>query len=296
MTLINTFKRASKLIINFPDKIEPKKEKKLHPGLIHIRIKGQYIRLRTAHFPQSRIVDKYWNYTVENSQPGITTEKNFDWCYHKPTTIKHNILDYKIFPKYRISLNTVADRNLFYTLDEFFAKGTINGTKRRNSPINGYYKAPRYNSDWLTRCNPVTLYFMTEPDQQLIEDIKKITQPYHNPISIPKTDKIFIDGQIKGAEWISYAQEPQPEDFVKLMKRAETIDPVLAEGLYYFAKGEGIVIKDEKNKPIYLVDGDKYTQLFRLSAGQHYAAEKYVDNYEFGLKHPKLIISPELLR
>ena len=274
------------LRINFPEK----KKEKFDRGRVYIEIKQKYENLRQADLPESRIVDKNWSTNAEIPHHGMSIEQNGDWNYHKSPIVKHNILDYKIFPKYRISLNCVANGNLFLALDEYFSLGTINGKVVRRNPVNGYYKTPRRGDDnmWLTRSDPVTLYFMEEVDNQLIEDIKEITKPYRNPIKTPETDKVFAQGQLKDAEWMSYSKESQPEDLVKLIKRAEKLNPDLATGVYMYAKGDGISVDDENGKKIFLVEDDIYTRLIRISAGQYYAIKEYVDEYE--RNHSKLRI------
>ena len=270
------------LRINFPEKKEKEKKEKFDRGRVYIEIKLKYMKLREADFPESRIVDKNWSTNAEIPHHGMSIEQNGDWNYHKSPIVKHNILDYKIFPKYRISLNCVANGNLFLALDEYFSLGKINGKVVRSNPVNGYYKTPRRGDDnmWLTRSDPVTLYFMEEADNQLIEDIKEITKPYRNPIKTPKTDKVFAQGQLKDAEWMSYSKESQPEDLVKLMKRAENLNPDLAREIHMLAKADGISVINEKGKIKSLVEGDVYTRLFRISAGQYYAINEYVDEYE----------------
>lgn len=268
------------LRINFPEKKENKEE--FNFSRVYIEIKLKYMKLREADFPESRIVDKNWSTNSEIPHHGMSIEQNGNWNYHKSPIVKHNILDYKIFPKYRISLNCVANGNLFLALDEYFSLGKINGKVVRSNPVNGYYKTPRRGDDnmWLTRSDPVTLYFMEEVDNQLIEDIKEITKPYRNPIKTPKTDKVFAQGQLKDAEWMSYSKESQPEDLVKLMKRAEKLNLDLARGVRMLAKADGISVENEKGKKKFLVEGDLYTQLFRISAGQYYAINEYIDEYE----------------
>ncbi len=270
------------LRINFPEKKEKEKKEKFDRGRVYIEIKLKYENLRQADFPESRIVDKNWSTNAEIPHHGMSIEQNGDWNYHKSPIVKHNILDYKIFPKYRISLNCVANGNLFLALDEYFSLGKINGKVVRSNPVNGYYKTPRRGDDnmWLIRSDPVTLYFMEEADNQLIEDIKEITKPYRNPIKTPETDKVFAQGQLKDAEWMSYSKESQPEDLVKLMKRAENLNPDLAREIHMYAKADGISVINEKGKIKSLVEGDVYTRLFRISAGQYYAINEYVDEYE----------------
>lgn len=270
------------LRINFPEKKEKEKKEKFDRGRVYIEIKLKYMKLREADFPESRIVDKNWSTNAEIPHHGMSIEQNGDWNYHKSPIVKHNILDYKIFPKYRISLNCVANGNLFLALDEYFSLGKINGKVVRSNPVNGYYKTPRRGDDnmWLIRSDPVTLYFMEEADNQLIEDIKEITKPYRNPIKTPETDKVFAQGQLKDAEWMSYSKESQPEDLVKLMKRAENLNPDLAREIHMYAKADGISVINEKGKIKSLVEGDVYTRLFRISAGQYYAINEYVDEYE----------------
>ncbi len=279
------------LKINFPkkEKIEALKESFYKMRNV-LELQQKYINLRQADFSKSRIVDKNWSANAESPHHGMSIEKNTDWNYHKSPIVRHNILDYKIFPKYRISLNCVADGNLFLALDEYFSLGTINGKVVRRNPVNGYYKTPRYADDnmWLTRSDPVTLYFMEEVDKQTIEDIKEITKPYRSPINVPKTDKVFAQGQLKDAEWMSYSKESQPEELVQLMKRAEKLNPDLAKVIYTYVKGYGKSVEDENGKKIFLVEDDIYTQLIRISAGQYYAIKEYVDEYE--RNHSKLRI------
>ncbi len=127
------------LKINFPkkEKIEVREES-FNKGRIYIEIKQKYENLRQADFPKSRIVDKNWSANAEIPHCGMSIEQNYDWNYHKSPIVRHNILDYKIFPKYRISLNCVADGNLFLALDEYFSLGTINGKVVRRNTVNGY--------------------------------------------------------------------------------------------------------------------------------------------------------------
>ena len=249
---------------------------------VMLNISNKYTSLRQANFPKTRIVDKNWSANAECPHYGMSIEQNEDWSYHKSPTIRHNILDYKIFPKYRISLNCVADGNLFLALDEYFSRGTINGKIMRHGPVNGYYKTPRYGANymWLTRTDPVTIYFMNEADKQTIEDIKEITRPYRNPINVPKTDKVFAQGQFKDAEWMSYSRESQPEELVQIIKRTEKINPILADGIHKYARGNGKSVRDANGEIIYLVKDDAHTQLIRISAGQYYAIKEYVDEYE----------------
>ncbi len=250
----------------------------------------RYEELRQANYTSSRIVDKEWAKKAENPANGMEVEnytvdggvkEQANWNYRKSAAIKHKILDYKIFPKERISLNCVADGRLITALDKYFSAGIVDGKIVRSAPVNGYYKTPRFDDDnmWLTRSDPITLYFMEPVDKQTLEDIKKVTAPYQNPQKLAANDLVFAEGLVKGAEWMSHLPENQPEDEVRLMKKVEKLNQELAEAIYGFMNACGKAVTDEFGKKVRLVEGDKYTTLYRISAGQHYTIKEAVNNF-----------------
>ncbi|MBQ7633164.1 MAG: hypothetical protein IJS88_03535 [Alphaproteobacteria bacterium] len=250
----------------------------------------RYDELRQANYTPSRIVDNDWAKKAEISAYGMEVEnysidggvkEQANWNYRKSAAIKHKILDYKVFPRERISLNCVADGRLITALDKYFSAGIIDGKVVRSAPVNGYYKTPRFddNNMWLTRSDPITLYFMNPIDKQTLEDVKKITAPYQNPQKLAVNDLVFAEGLVKGAEWMSHLPENQPEDEVRLMKKIEKLNPELADAIYGFLNSCGKAVTDSHHRKIRLVEGDKYTTLYRISAGQHYVIKEAVNNY-----------------
>lgn len=262
----------------------------------------RYDELRHANYAPSRIVDNDWAKKAEISAYGMEVEnysiddgvkEQANWNYRKSAAIKHKILDYKVFPRERISLNCVADGRLITALDKYFSAGIVDGKIVRSAPVNGYYKTPRFddNNMWLTRSDPITLYFMGPIDKQTLEDVKKITAPYQNPQKVSANDLVFMEGQVKGAEWMSHLPENQPEDEVRLMKKIEKLNPELADAIYGFLNSCGKAVTDFHHRKIQLVEGDKYTTLYRISAGQHYAIKEAVNNYIRA--NSKVMIKPD---
>ncbi|MBO6290533.1 MAG: hypothetical protein J6N45_09490 [Alphaproteobacteria bacterium] len=265
-------------------------------------LQRRYQELRQANYTSSRIVDRDWAQKAENPAYGMEVEnytvddgvkEQANWNYRKSAAIKHKILDYKIFPKERISLNCVADGRLITALDKYFSAGMVDGKVVRSAPVDGYYKTPRFDDDnmWLTRSDPITLYFMEPIDKQTLEDIKKVTAPYQNPQKLAANDLVFAEGLVKGAEWMSHLPENQPEDAVRLLKKVEKLNPELADAIYGFITSCGKAVMGEHryinscgkevitHRKIQLVEGDKYTTLYRISAGQHYAVKEAVNNF-----------------
>ncbi len=239
---------------------------------IYNQIFTKYEQLREGNFTESRIVDENFTDYAATPSENIRVERK-NWYYRKPASITHIIGDYTVRPKERLSLNCVAKCGLIDALDEYFASGIVrlNGmvVAQRTPAPKGYYKVPEENSMWKFRSDPVTLYFMDKIPEQVLSDIKFITQPFRNPTPVAETDRVFKDGQVANAPWMSYAKEPQPEDVSKLIQTAKQIDPVLAEGIFMYVKSDGITLKFDKE--------NRFNSLFVISVGQYYAIKELVN-------------------
>lgn len=266
------------------------------------KLNRRYSALRKASFSSDRIVDKEWGAYAERASMWVSVENRegdeaSNWNYRKPKSIKHKILDYKCFPKERISLNCVADRNLIRVLDKYFATGVVEvdgkEISNRKTSVNGYYKIPRDGDDhaWISRTDPVTLYFMEPIDKQTLQDIKTITKPFRNLQKVPDNDLVFLLGQVSDADWMSYLPENQPEDIVKQIKRVEKYNPELADAIFGFASAVGRAVLNEKHRIVRLDEKDKYSSLFRVSAGQYFAIKEAVDECRKGISHIKINFS-----
>lgn len=251
----------------------------VHPSEIVPKVQGKYISYRTTEFDKNRIISSDFSNEAKLFKNGMSVENSGDWLYRKPEAINYNILDYQVFPKERISLNTLADKKLLDVLDRYFANGEIiidGKILKKISPPVGYYKCPVDNNDWIHRTDPITLYFKEKISSSVIEDIKAITCPFKNSQLVPKTDKVFLAGEIKGADWLSYSKEKSPEELLKQLNEIRKINPKLADGIFAYLRAYGLRISPASTTPL--------ERLYRISAGQQYAIDSVIKDYGSGLE------------
>lgn len=156
----------------------------------------------------------------------------------------------------RISLNVHPDENLIRELDDFIAR----------TGVNVEYKVPQAFNDWLTRHDPITMYFRESIPQNVKEELIKIVTPY---VRTPKSE-VMIGTKL--ANGIYLIPDPTEQDVLRLIKRAEKLgdeklieclkaceNPLTSAGLYHYSHGKPIV---------------------KTSAGQFRAAEMLIEDLE----------------
>ena len=156
----------------------------------------------------------------------------------------------------RISLNVHPDENLIRELDDFIAR----------TGVNVEYKVPQAFNDWLTRHDPITMYFRESIPQNVKEELIKIVTPY---VRTPKSE-VMIGTKL--ANGIYQIPDPTEQDVLRLIKRAEKLgdeklieclkaceNPLTSAGLYHYSHGKPIV---------------------KTSAGQFRAAEMLIEDLE----------------
>ncbi len=190
---------------------------------------------------------------------GICVDDNdgMGWFYRQATK---NLQTGQAQPKVieRISLNVYPDENLIKALDDFII----------HSNVNVEYKVPQVFNDWLTRHDPITMYFRENIPKSVKDEVIRIVTPY-----IRKSPKGEVMLGTKLAEGVYQIPNPTEQDVLNLIKRAKKLgDDKLIEclestnhvvnggaGLYSYSHGKPVV---------------------KASAGQFKAAEMLIEDLE----------------
>lgn len=219
---------------------------------------------------------------IKSKSKGILIDDEVDWIYRKPSTITDRIQDFKVIPKERISMNINAEPELISVLDRYIANGevVVNGKVVKTvKPPQAYYKVDtcldEAGSFW-SRTDPITMYFREPATAEQLSDITQITKQFSCPNTVN-----FPNGTVKGANWLSHAKEPSPEDLYQLYKRAVRIDPKLAEAIEVRLTKHGY----PKLAGVDYGTGLPYIERFRyrISEGQYRSIESVVNDFEKAL-------------
>ena len=252
-------------------------------------INSRYNSMRHKCTYNSRIIsaDLAKQLEVQSLSPsnGINVEAGETmWVYRKPLSITDNILDFTVLPTERVSLSVNAHPDIINVLDSFIARGEIvvNGKVLKTiKPPKAYYKiCAKPIEHFPTQSDPITLYFREPVSKEQLEAIKQITEPYRGIEEVSLADKLFHNGRIEGASWLSHSRENTPEDAYKAFKRAEAVDDNLATGVARYVKSMyRIPAKSLNVRKGY----DHFAQMenyrYRISAGQQYAIDSFINDY-----------------
>lgn len=255
-------------------------------------ITARYNVMRHSANYKSRIIstDLAKQLKVKSSTPSLgvkVEETGTMWTYRKPNTITDNILDFKVLPVERISMSVNAHPDIINVLDGFIARGEIivNGKLIKTmQPPKAYYKITAEPLEhFVTQSDPITMYFREPITKEQLEAIKIITEPFKGLEEVSKADKLFHSGKLKEANWLSFARENTPEDLYKSFKRAQSINPELAQGVY---NNRGTKVPDINLKVYGTYDTSVSPMVkhmenyrYRISAGQQYAINSFIDDY-----------------
>ncbi len=226
-------------------------------------IDQNYLGIRTCpkdYYNMNKSYDANRLFDISSKgRKGICVDDNngMGWFYRQATK---NLQTGQAQPKAieRISLNVYPDENLIKALDDFII--------RTNENV--YYKVPQAFDDWITRHDPITMYFAEKPSQSTKEDLIKIVTPY---IRTPKGE-VMIGTKL--ANSIYQIPNPSEQDVLNLIKRAEKLgdnklveclktpdNPKVGARLYSYSKSQG--------KPV-----------AKTSAGLFRAAEMLIEDLE----------------
>lgn len=255
-------------------------------------ITARYNAMRHCGNYKSRIIstDLARELKVKINTPdlGIKVEETGTmWTYRKPNTITDNILDFKILPRERISMSVNAHPDIINVLDGFMARGEIivNGKVIKTiKPPKAYYKITAEPlEDFVTQSDPITMYFIEPVTKEHLEALKIITEPFKGLEDVSKADKLFHSGKIEGASWLSLARENTPEDLYKAFKHALSINPILAQGVYNLRGTKiphiNLKIYDTYDTSVTPMVKQMENYRYRISAGQQYAIDSFIDDY-----------------
>lgn len=174
-----------------------------------------YNGIRLASYDNSNVELDLEDYTSEvNSLIEEVRAKN-GWHYRIPfgaSTGKS---------QYRISLNVKGSKELIDVLDKLSKDYGI------------YYKTPASGTEWLDRHDPVTIYItdtnLTEAQIQELKDrVVTETRPY-----IRSNEGFGLYGE-NVSEGVEFGEEATESNASELIKEAEAIDTVLADGVKQF--------------------------------------------------------------
>ncbi len=191
---------------------------------------------------------------------GICVDDNdgMGWFYRQATK---NLQTGQAQPKVveRISLNVYPDENLIKVLDDFIIRTNVNVE----------YKVPQVFNDWLTRHDPITMYFREDIPKSVKDEVIRIVTPY-----IRKSPKGEVMLGTKLAEGVYQIPNPTEQDVLNLIKRAKKLgDDKLVECLESTAHvvngGAGLYSYSHHGKPV-----------VKASAGQFKAAEMLIEDLE----------------
>lgn len=169
----------------------------------------KYQNIRSAKYPinarYNQNIDRITGTTTNN----IIVNNQNCWNYRisKAGTFKDKTID-------RISLNVYPEEQLITSLDKYFATGKIKG----------YYKTPDRLQDWGLRHDPITIYLQEPINQNIIDDIVKISKPH-----IRSTENVLIGKTVSPG--VAIDKSPSTQDLVNLIQEARQYDEILANQL-----------------------------------------------------------------
>ena len=167
--------------------------------------------------------------------------------------------------KDRVSLNVVADKRMIQELDRLMLKGEFVDKNGRLVKLDdsvftkGMYKTPQTAEGWLTRHDPITMYFDEKVSPEMLDAISQITEKYARTSSNGKA----LMNSLEGKPWIANEAYTPEAQIKKLYERAKKLNPDLADMIYSESMDHG---------------------QWNVSTGMYAAMEKLVDEYEMFLK------------
>lgn len=223
-----------------------------------------YLGIRTCpkdYYSMNKSYDVNRLFDVSSKgRKGIYVDDNdgMGWFYRQATK---NLQTGQAQPKVveRISLNVYPDENLIKALDDFIIRTNVNVE----------YKVPQVFNDWLTRHDPITMYFREDIPKSVKDEVIRIVTPY-----IRKSPKGEVMLGTKLAEGVYQIPNPTEQDVLNLIKRAKKLgDDKLVECLESTAHvvngGAGLYSYSHHSKPV-----------VKASAGQFKAAEMLIEDLE----------------
>ena len=221
-----------------------------------------YNNLREASYTkESSIRGSVYEFdeALSTANPGIKLTYENGWLWHRPKN------GCKGLGKDRVSLNVVGDKKLIEELDRLITKGEFidkNGklVKLKNKEFTkGFYKTCLDSDDWLTRHDPITMYFDEKVSPEMLDALAQVTEKYARK---PSNGKALMNS-LEGKPWIANEIYTPEEQIENLWKRAGRLNSDLADMIYREANEHGH---------------------WNVSTGQYAALEKLVNEYEMFLK------------
>ena len=169
----------------------------------------KYQNIRSAKYPTNTRYNQNIDRITGTKTNNITVNNQNCWNYRisKAGTFKDKTID-------RISLNVYPEEQLITSLDKYFATGKIKG----------YYKTPDRLQDWGLRHDPITIYLQEPINQNIIDDIVKISKPH-----IRSTENVLIGKTVSPG--VAIDKSPSTQDLVNLIQEARQYDEILAHQL-----------------------------------------------------------------
>ena len=157
----------------------------------------------------------------------------------------------------RVSLSVKADPKMLEELDRLLAKGEYQDATGKTHKLSdeaftkGSYKTDTSAEEWMTRHDPITMYFDETVSKEMLDAIAVVTDKYKR---IPSKE---LSGAVEGCPWIANEPYVTPEQVYDLITRANHINKELGDMI-------------NKEAGSYL----------DLSSGDYLACKKVVDDYE----------------
>lgn len=189
---------------------------------------GVYDSIRKANYtPESsfKASAEAMQSAIEKAPVGSKNIKQGGWSYRMINDVDgDDIVD-------RISLNIVADPGIISELDLLLSKGTYKNSAGQIVKLpdfaltKGYYKTPQSINGWLTRHDPITMYFDGKVSNELTNAIKEVTQKYARK----SANGVPLLGALPDASWVAKEISPNENSLINLYERAMSINPEIAK-------------------------------------------------------------------
>lgn len=204
-----------------------------------------------------RVFEDGFDTKLQGSGMGVMDKSGWRWRQFANGMNRNNVVD-------RISLNVKADKNMIDELDKLMLKGEYVNAQGKKVKLSdaaftkGYYKTPQNTSDWLTRHDPITMYFDDTVSPEMLNAIAEITQKYART---PSNGKALMNS-VEGKPWIAHEAYTPPAKIQALYEEAKLLNPKLGQLIYSEANSHGN---------------------WNVSTGQYAAFEKLVNEYKLAL-------------
>lgn len=201
-----------------------------------------------------RVFENGYDTKLKGSGMGVMDKNGWCWRQFDNGMNRNNVVD-------RISLNVKADKRMIDELDKLMMKGEYVNAQGKKIKLSdaaftkGYYKTPKNTSDWLTRHDPITMYFDDNVSPEMLNAIAEITQKYART---PSNGKALMNS-VEGKPWMAHEAYTPPAKIQALYEEAKLLNPELAQLIYSEANSHGS---------------------WNVSTGQYAALEKVVNEYK----------------